>query len=83
MTGLYADDSFKIRVGIFTWYDSTGAPQYSETFVNNKENGVETRYYPDGKIRTIGKMKDDKVEGDWIGYYPSGKMSAKVTYKAG
>ncbi|HUB61467.1 MAG TPA: TonB family protein [Puia sp.] len=83
MTGLYTDDSFKIRAGTFTWYDSTGAPEHSETFVNNKENGVETRYYPNGQIRTIGKMKDDQLEGDWIGYYPSGKVSAKVTYKKG
>lgn len=83
MTGLYADDSFKIRVGTFTWYDSTGAPEHSETFVNNKENGLETYYYPNGQIRMTGKMKDDDEVGDWVGYYPSGKVSAKVTYKAG
>lgn len=83
MTGLYADDSFKIRLGTFTWYDSTGAPDHRCSFVNNKENGVETRYYPNGTVRTTGNMRDDKVDGEWIGYYPSGKVSAKATYKAG
>jgi TonB family protein len=83
MTGAYADDSFKIRAGEFIWYDTAGSAEHRCTYVNNKDNGLETYYYPNGQIRMTGKCSDDKYEGAWTGYYPSGKVSAKAVFHKG
>lgn len=80
MTGAYADDSFHVRTGEFVWYDSTGNPTHRCVYKEDKLNGPETYYYPNGQIRMTGTEANDKFEGDWIGYYPSGKVSAKATF---
>jgi TonB family protein len=83
MTGKYADDSFHVRQGEFAWYDSSGSINHRCTYVNNKEDGPESYYYPNGQIQVTGNNKDDHSAGEWIGYYPSGKVSGKASYKKG
>jgi TonB family protein len=83
MTGSYADDSFHIKEGEFVFYDTTGIANHRVTYVHNKLNGIDTYYYPNGKTRITGPDKDDSSEGNWIGYYPSGKISGKALFKKG
>jgi TonB family protein len=83
MTGKFEDDSFHVRQNEFVWYDSTGGVTHRCTYVNNKENGPETFYYKGGQIEATGNNRDDEYAGEWIGYYPSGKISGKAKYKNG
>ncbi|HVU56448.1 MAG TPA: TonB family protein [Puia sp.] len=83
MTGKYTDDSFHVRQGEFIWYDSSSKVTRRCTYVNNKEDGPETFYYDNGQIQATGNNKDDDYTGEWIGYYPSGKVSGKAKYKNG
>ncbi len=83
MTGGYADDSMKVQVGEFVFYDTAGAVEHRCVFVDGKENGPETFYYPNGQIRMTGSMKDGKFDRGWTGFYSSGKLAGKANYKAG
>ena len=83
MTGGYADDSFHIRQGEFVWYDSSGVVIHRCLLKNNKQNGLEFYYYKSGQVQMSGRNEDDEAEGDWIGYYPSGKISGKAKFKKG
>jgi len=83
MAGEYTDDSFHIKTGEFLWYDSTGALTHRCNYENNKMEGAETFYYPNGKVHMTGKNRNDHPDGEWVGYYPSGKISGKATYKNG
>jgi TonB family protein len=82
MTGAYADDSFHVRTGNFILYDS-GIVVLRCMYANNKPNGGDTAYYYNGQVRMIGNMADGDRDGDWIGYYRSGKISGKATYSKG
>lgn len=74
MTGQYSDDSCHVRQGEYVWYDSSDVASHRCSYVNNKEKGPETFYYPNGQIQMTGANKDDEYYGEWIGYYPSGKI---------
>ena len=83
LTGAYSDDSMHIRQGEFVTYDSTGYVSNRRIFVNNKLEGPETFYYPNGQVMMTGNNKNDTTDGEWMGYYASGKSSGKATYKDG
>jgi TonB family protein len=83
MAGSYADDSFHIAQGEVKWYDKNGAILHSRTYVKGKADGKEAYYYPNGHINAIGNNKDDKEQGEWLGYYRGGKLSARAVYDTG
>lgn len=83
MTGTFKEDSLKTRAGEFVWYDTSGAVNHRCNYVNDKQNGPATHYFPNGQIRMAGNMKDDKFDGEWQGFYSSGKLASKATFRAG
>jgi len=84
MTGGYADDSFHVSQGKWAWYDSDGTALHRCNYSNGKFDGPDSTYYPKtGRLEVAGSNKDGKPEGDWIGYYPSGKISGKAKYQKG
>jgi len=80
MTGLYVDDSQHIRKGEFKWYSKEGKVNHTCNFVNNKEEGTETFYDDDGSVEITGTYKQGQKDGQWMAYYPGGKLSAKAIY---
>jgi protein TonB len=83
MTGAYADDSFHINQGEFSWFDEKGVVSHRCTYVNGKLEGPESYYYPNGKMKVAGQNKADKQAGEWTGYYLNGKSSGKARYDTG
>jgi TonB family protein len=83
MTGSFSDDSFHIRQGQCTWYDSTGLPIHEAIYTDNKENGKETWYYRGGQVELAGNYRNGKKDGDFIAYYPGGKISGKAKFVNG
>lgn len=83
MIGTFSDDSCHIRQGLSTWYDSTGLPFHEAVYVDNKENGKDNQYYKGGRLEITGNYKSGKMDGDFIGYYPSGKISGKAKFAYG
>lgn len=83
MTGSYADDSCKIYQGEFIWYDTTGNPNHRCMYDKGKLNGPEAYFYPNGHLKMTGTNKNGEMDGGWVGYYPSGKISGKANYKGG
>jgi TonB family protein len=83
MTGQYADDSFHVRQGEFAWFDSSGIANHRCSYANDKENGPETFYYSSGQVQMTGANKGDKADGEWTGYWPTGKISGKAMFKEG
>ena len=82
MTGDYADDSMHVNNGEFTWYDEKGINRRCH-YVNGKLDGSDTLFYPNAKKKVTGQNKDGDKEGQWTGYYPTGKVAAKATYQNG
>ncbi|WP_431213674.1 TonB family protein [Puia sp. P3] len=83
MTGVYTDDSFHIQQGEFSWYSDKGIITHQCTFQKGKEEGQESFYYPDGKLRVKGQNSNNKKTGEWRGYYQNGKLSGKAVYDTG
>lgn len=68
------------------WMETTAdsaAVEHRCIYVFGKENGPETYYYPDGQTKIAGTNNNGEMEGEWIGYYPSGQVSGKANYKKG
>jgi antitoxin component YwqK of YwqJK toxin-antitoxin module len=49
-------------------------------FVNNLEEGLWTRYYPDGQVRSTSNYLAGKLHGEFIAYDPFGRVLAKGNY---
>jgi TonB family protein len=79
----YKDDSLHIRQGEYSNYNENGVPVYRANFVNGKADGTETYFYETGQLRATGQRKGGDFEGEWIGYFPSGKLAGKATYDHG
>ena len=86
-TGLYTADSPRVRQGVYKSYGNFGTAKWvlwhSCTFFNNKENGPETYYDRHGQVQVTGTNKEGEHEGEWIAYYPSGKLAGKASYVKG
>lgn len=83
MTGLYADDSLKMRQGTWRWFFRNGTVTHLQTFAEDKPDGFEQFYYDDGTPRLKGITKDKQRDGEWSVFFPSGKLAGKAVYKAG
>lgn len=80
MTGTFSDDSCHIRQGLFTWHDTAGRTYHEAEYVGNKQNGKDSRYYKTGQVEMVGTYNNGKKAGDFMAYYPSGKLSGKAKY---
>lgn len=83
MTGVFSDDSCKVRQGEFAWFDSTGMAFHKCSYTNNKKDGKETYTWPNKKMMMTGINKKDQMEGEWLGYYRSGQIAGDVVYANG
>lgn len=83
MIGQFADDSFHIAQGQWTWYDDKGIITHSCHYVQGKLAGSELFYYENGHKKIAGSNKAGEHDGEWLAYYPSGKLSGKARYQKG
>ena len=63
-------------------YYEDGTPESIERYENNKLNGEYTDYYPNGRIKQSGFMKDGELNGKIVTYFDYGRnlISKKVDY---
>jgi TonB family protein len=83
MTGGYADDSFGVKQGEFRWYDENGIVNHFCTYNRGKTNGPETLFYENGHQQMKGGNRDGERDGEWVLYFPAGKMAGKANYRVG
>jgi len=83
MEGYYRDESCKISQGRFAYFDDKGHLYHISYNDDGQLDGADTLFYDNNQIRTTGNYKDDERSGEWFGYYPSGKLSARAMYKKG
>ena len=81
ITGRISDD-MKRRLGTFTYYDTAGIAVLRRKYVGHG-GAIETNYYPDGQVMVQGTTLEEKKNGEWTGYYPSGKIKATAFYTDG
>ncbi|MDP4148727.1 MAG: TonB family protein [Bacteroidota bacterium] len=79
----YKDDSLKVRQGEFISYNDKGVVVYRTSFLDGKADGNETYFYETGRLRATGLRKGGDYEGEWVGYFPSGKLAGKATFVHG
>jgi TonB family protein len=82
MTGLFKDDSLTVANGHFAWYDEKGLHRRC-ILADGKKEGTETYYYPNGHVKATGNNKAGEMDGEWLGFYTSGKPSGKANYANG
>ena len=73
----------EVRDGIWRQYYENGVLKMSTSFANGKRTGAFILNYPDNKPEWKGLYKDDKREGKWVHYDPSGKNDTSIEYKDG
>lgn len=80
MTGSYLDDSCKIQHGEFLYFDKYRDRTQLSNYKAGQLDG-KIIFYSKGGIKMLeGFYMKGKYEGDWIGYYVSGKISGKAHY---
>ena len=67
------------KEGLWTYF-SDGTRIAEEQFVRGKKNGLCHKYYPSGEILESSEWKDDKLEGKYRAFYPSGKPYLECFY---
>lgn len=50
---------------------------------NNIKNGIFYWFFPDGKIKTIGKYTHNLKDGTWLQYYSNGSLEDSLNYEKG
>ena len=83
MEGAYSDDSCKIKMGAFSYYNEKGQLTHACNYKDGDQDGPDMVYYDNGQLRTKGNYKQGVEVGEWLGYYPSGKPSAISRFKKG
>jgi len=83
MEGAYNDDSCKIKLGAFSFYDEDGQLTHTCNYRDGELDGPDMLYYDNSQLRTKGNYKQGIETGEWLGYYPSGKPSAVARFKKG
>jgi TonB family protein len=79
----YKDDSLHVRHGESITYSEKGVPVYRADYVNGKADGAETYFYETGQLRASGLQRGGEYEGEWVSYFPSGKLAGKATFRHG
>jgi antitoxin component YwqK of YwqJK toxin-antitoxin module len=83
MSGNYADDSCHVSQGEFVWFDEKGIVSHRCNYLQGKLDGTDTFYYPDGHKKMTGRNREGDKQGEWLGFYPNGKISGKAKYEKG
>ncbi|UIR55626.1 hypothetical protein LZQ00_15315 [Sphingobacterium sp. SRCM116780] len=82
--GVYKRDK---KVGIWVYYDEkglkTGIEKYKGWKGNTYINDVETTYYKNEKVESVGRFLNDGQEGKWQSFYESGKLKGESTFVNG
>lgn len=83
------------KIGVFRDYDREGNLTNCTVYnydIKTAEGIIDTSsyyqgewkfYYPSGKLKAIGKYKDDKKIEKWLYYYETGELQQEGEYKAG
>lgn len=72
-----------IRSGLFTIWSPSGFRKESGTYLNNKPNGLITRWYGHGQISSIATYSKGNIHGGMRIYSPSGVVSKESYYYMG
>ncbi|NVO83398.1 hypothetical protein [Hymenobacter terrestris] len=66
------------------WLLPNGKTGISTALYQGKREGPYRRYHPfTGQLTEQGQYRNGQPEGEWITYFPSGKVNIKATYRAG
>ncbi len=64
-------------------YYTNSSPMMETTYKDNKINGTYKYYWPNGKLRFIGKYENEVKVGEWVTYDSLGNVSKKEKFEAG
>lgn len=64
------------------YYASTNTIRYEGKYLEGVPDGMQTFYYPNGKVRQTGKYIGGMKEGDWKFYDESGFLFLTILYKS-
>lgn len=68
---------------VWNMYSSAGFILNKIEYKQNKKNGLEYTYYPNGDVAEIKEWKDDIQNGVWKQYFIGGILKTDATYKNG
>ena len=62
-------------------YYENGNIEYEAYFKNNLKNGIESGFFPSGKIESFGIYSNGKQSGKFYEYYESGLIKKESFYE--
>lgn len=66
------------------WLLPNGKTEISTSYYQGQREGAFRRYHPvTGQLVQQGQYRSGQPEGEWIAYFPSGKVKIKSSYRAG
>ena len=71
------------RQGEVTYFYETGEVSNTQTFVDDKENGLQKEFYKNGKLKEQGFQKQGIQDSIWAYYNSQGILEKRVTYERG
>jgi TonB family protein len=83
MTGIYKNNRFKKKNGLFIYYSDNGKVSSYINYQNNIKNGLYKDFNKDGVLQTEGFYKKGKNEGLWKWYYTNGQACSEEIYRDG
>jgi len=72
MSGLYSDESLKIRNGMFTYVYANGRLSSKGRYVNNKRQGLWLYYHNNGMMSDSTVYENGEVTGTSMGWHDNG-----------
>ncbi len=77
----YRDRTGKfIEHGLWAGKTRDGNPLFEIEVYRGKNHGKSTEFYPDGKVRKQGLLKDDEMHGKWVEFYEGGEKKSESFY---
>jgi len=71
------------RNGMTWWYNEKGDLLSQVNFLNDKEEGIYTSFYDNGKKKIVVNYIQGQKDGIQKIYYDNGQLGSQVTYKMG
>jgi antitoxin component YwqK of YwqJK toxin-antitoxin module len=63
--------------------EGNSVERYEKTYKDDRQDGLRTGWYENGKKEEEGTYKDGKKDGKWTGWYENGQKKDKGTWKNG
>lgn len=83
MSGHYFDKKLDYSSGEFNYYDTLGNLKSTEFYVDNEQDGIQKKMYPDGQVKLLEDYSLGLRNGVYREFYEDSSIRAEATFVEG